>query len=52
MLEIEKYECPTCRGKLPVMKNLSKARNLFVKNEEKKDAVSLYSIDDFPALGT
>lgn len=52
MLEIQKYECPTCRGPLPIMKNLQKARNLFIKNIEKKDEVSLYSTDDFPALGS
>jgi hypothetical protein len=52
MLEIQKYECPICRGPLPIMKNLQKARNLFIKNIEKKDEVSLYSTDDFPALGS
>ena len=52
MLEIQKYECPTCRGSLPILKNLQKARNLFVNNKEKKEELTLYNIDDFPPLGS
>ena len=52
MLVIQKYECPTCRGTLPIMNNLRKARNLFVNNEKEKEEISVYNNDDFPPLGS
>ncbi len=51
MLEIQKYECPTCRAILPNCKNVKKARNLFIKNNDNNnEIIALNSFDDFPSL--